>query len=167
MQRFTRVALAITPLAFVVLSGCATQSAPADSSAETPRQTPTGHFAQLQGKWDLLVLRGQYIRPQLQDVGVREVPSLTVDETGRIGGFSGVNRWSSSITIDEVQNGRFKPTQPVSTMMAGHATAMRIENMFYDALSRAALFDTTQTTAGVLVITKDDGEELMRFTRSR
>ena len=167
MQRFAKVALAVSPLALLTLSGCATQSTPAETDAQSPRETPTGHFAQLQGNWELLVLRGQYIRPQLQDVGVREMPSLTVDETGRIGGFSGVNRWSSSISIDEVQNGHFKPTQPASTMMAGHETAMRIENMFYDALSRAALFDTTQTAAGVLVITKDDGEELMRFTRSR
>jgi heat shock protein HslJ len=167
MQRFTKLALAITPLAFVALSGCAAQSAPSDAGTETPRQAPTGHFAQLQGNWELLVLRGQYIRPRLQEVGVREMPSLTVDETGRIGGFSGVNRWSSSISIDQVQNGHFKPTQPVSTLMAGHETAMQIENMFYDALSRAALFDTTQTAAGILVITKDDGEELMRFTRSR
>lgn len=152
-----------------LLGACAAQSAPDDrAAADGPTETqPTGHLAQLRGDWTLVVLRGQHIQPQLRDVGVERMPSLSLDDTGRLSGYSGVNRWNASLDIEGVQRGAFKPSQAAATKMAGHETAMRIENMFFDALTRSAKFDTDRTRDGVLIVRKDDGEMLMRFERNR
>lgn len=152
-----------------LLGACASHSA-ADRDAEsdrTARAEPTGHLAQLRGDWTLVVLRGQHIQPQLRDVGIERMPTMSVDELGRLSGYSGVNRWNASIDIEGVQRGEFEPTQAAATKMAGHETAMRIENMFFDALTRAARFDTGRLSDGVLVVQMEDGEPLMRFERSR
>ena len=167
MQRITTIIAAAGLTA--LLGACATQNAP-DEDTDRDRSAqaqPTGHFAQLQGDWTLVVLRGQHIQPQLRDVGVERMPTMSVDELGRLSGYSGVNRWNASIDLNGVQDGAFSPSQAAATKMAGHETAMRIENMFFDALTRAARFDTARLSDGVLVVQMEDGEPLMRFERSR
>lgn len=151
-------------LAILLLAGCASSPGSEGMSGEDA----SAQIERLSENWALVSIRGgPDIRPALQAAGIDSMPSLTYDqESGRIAGSGGVNRWSAALDTNALARGEFLSGPAMSTMMAGPDAAMRVEQAFLGALSQATRFDPKRTGDGVLVLRDDAGEELLRFEKT-
>ncbi len=115
-------ALCVVGLA-ALLAGC---GAPGGRTVSSPTD--------LRGEWRLREIGGQPIDRLLpiQD----RVPTMEVDADGRVTGFAGVNRYSTSLDLDALESGRFEIGEIISTKMAGPGESMAVEARFLDLLSR-------------------------------
>lgn len=93
--------------------------------------------------------------------GMRGVPlSVSVDarfEGGRVSGNSGVNTYGASYTAS---GSSLTVAQAVSTMMAGPAEAMQVEQDYLAALARSSSYTASSDT---LTIYDKDGGEILSY----
>jgi putative lipoprotein len=120
---------------------------------------------QVVGDWNLSSLMGKDIAPVLQQPGVRSEPTMTIAEDGKVSGFSGVNRYFSSLDFSRLAAGDFSLSPAGATKMAGTPEANQLENDFFTALNKVTGLDSSKLSEGVLSLLGEGGQELMRFVR--
>lgn len=113
------------------------------------------------GDWTLAGINGSDLAAMAAD----RVPTLTIGESGTASGFTGVNRWTSSLDLDALTSGVFDLGPTATTRMAGPPAAMDLENRFVTALNSVTGFDAGALSDGVLRLVGSDGGELLRFVR--
>lgn len=138
--------------AAVTISGC--QSGGGRSSTVVTRGIQA-----LTGEWDLSKLAGVDVSTLLpHDL---RPPSLNFGDDGRVSGFAGVNRLSSSLDLGQLAEGRFALAPAAVTKMAGPPKAMELEDRFLAALTKATGYSVT----GNRLTLTDKATELMEFVR--
>lgn len=90
------------------------------------------------GKWDLQELMGQAVSLAGPS---GEKPGFEITDDGRLAGFSGVNRFTSTLDMQKLLGGEFSLSPAAATKMAGPPEAMNLESRFFDALNRVTGFD--------------------------
>jgi hypothetical protein len=95
--------------------------------------------------------------------GMQGVPlGVKVDarfESGRVSGSSGVNTYGAAYTAS---GSNLTVSQAVSTMMAGPAEAMRVEQDYLAALNQSSTYTATGDT---LTIYDSGGKEILSYNR--
>lgn len=134
----------------VVLTAC--QSGPSSGSEAS--------LSSLLGDWTLQSLGGEDVASALP-AGAK-APNLRVSPEGRVSGFGGVNRLSSSLDVEAITKGDFKLSPIAATKMAGPPELMQLEDRFTRLLGEAAGFKVSGDTVQLF----DAGKQpLMRFVR--
>ncbi|MBL0921212.1 MAG: META domain-containing protein [Phycisphaerales bacterium] len=110
--------------ALLVATGCASLDG----------RAPTG-ASDLAGEWRLTDIGGEPLKTFLP-VGER-APTMTIEEDGRLSGFTGVNRMSGQLDPAALAEGRFGLGPMITTKMAGPGEAMAVEARFLDLLQKA------------------------------
>lgn len=152
-----RAALVSVPLATTgALVGCA---ASGNADAGAPLRAPVRVDA-LEGEWTLVALRGEELG-DLEALGVRRPPHLTIADDGAAGGSAGVNRLAARLVVRE--NGGATFTQAITTKMAGPPGAMDLEARYLLAINAA---DAVRVSDERLVFFSK-GVEVLRFARSK
>ena len=107
----------------------------------------------LQGEWVLQSIDGHELA-----AGSKR-PTLTFEPRGSISAFGGVNRLTSTVDVDALDNNTlsFKPF--ASTLMAGPPDLMALEAQYLTDLSRANRYHFD----GPNLILQDRHTELLRF----
>lgn len=113
----------------------------------------------LSGSWVLDSIEGQPVS-QVLPAGM-QYPSISVQPDGKLTGFGGVNRLSSSLDLSAAESGTFKITPMISTKMAGPPEAMSLESRFVNLLSETRSFNVS---TGTLRLSNARGE-IMVFNR--
>lgn len=113
----------------------------------------------LTGEWDLSKLAGVDVSSLLPQGS--KVPSLSFLEDGKVSGFTGVNRLSSSLDLSKLAKGEFALAPAATTRMAGPPEAMNVESQFLSALSKA----TGYQLDGNKLNLSDKAGELLSFVR--
>ncbi len=120
----------------------------------------------VQGDWTLDSLAGQSADSWLSKLGQGgRLPSMLVGEDGSVSGFSGLNRWTSSLDLNKLAGGDFDLSPAAATKMAGSPEAMNLESQFFNALSQVEGFDLKSLSDGALRLLDSNGAELMKFVR--
>jgi heat shock protein HslJ len=115
-------------------------------------------MAALSGEWTLDWMQGT--GPVAPSTG-RPAPSITIAPDGKVTGFTGVNRMSSSLDIARAAKGEFAMGPVASTRMAGPPEAMQLETGLLGALQRA----TRYRIDGDHLVLSDASEEVLRLAR--
>ncbi len=115
-------------------------------------------MASLAGEWTLDWMQGT--GPVAPSTG-RPAPSITIATDGKVTGFTGVNRMSSSLDTARAAKGEFALGPTASTRMAGPPEAMQLETDFLDALERA----TRYRIDGNHLVLSDASGEVLRLAR--
>lgn len=89
-------------------------------------------------------------------------PTLTVGEDGRLSGFSGVNRYTGSLSVDALARGLFNPGPVAATKMAGPPAAMDLESQFLETLGRADAY----SVEGDVLVLEGGGKGLLHFLKT-
>jgi heat shock protein HslJ len=134
----------------VALPAC--QSGPASGSEPS--------LNSLLGDWTLQSLGGEDV-PSALPAGAK-APSLRVSPEGRVSGFGGVNRLSSSLDVEAISRGEFKLSPVAATKMAGPPAAMQLEDRFTRLLGEATGFSVSGDTLQLFGAGK---QQLMRLVR--
>lgn len=121
------VAAAIVMLSSAMTS-CAAKHEPA---RPTPSEDP---LVKLVGNWTAIELDGA---PVTGVPDARGKPSLAVGANGRVSGFAGVNRFTGTLDLKALEQGRFATSPLATTRMAGPPESMQLEQRFLLAMSRA------------------------------
>ena len=111
-------------------------------------------MAPLVGEWSLTHLTGVRLSG-------RPVPTLLVEENGRIGGNTGVNSYGGQADLRQLAEGRLSLGPVISTKRAGTPEANRRESRFLAELQRARVWKLSGRT----LYLQAEGEELLRFYR--
>jgi heat shock protein HslJ len=93
----------------------------------------------LAGEWTLESIEGGDVA-KLLPAGARR-PSINIASDGKVSGFGGVNRLSSTLDVQAVPKGEFKLGPMISTRMAGPKESMDLENRFTRLLEQAGSFE--------------------------
>jgi len=149
----------VAGLAFVAsCAGCVARPA----AAEVLRAPDA--VASLEGDWTLVMLDGQEVGDPAT-VGLERAPHITIADDGAAGGFAGVNRFSTRLSLEGGPDGRASFAPVMATKMAGPREAMILEERFLRALARV---DAARLSEGggrlVFLIGAD---EALRFERAR
>ncbi len=115
-------------------------------------------MASLSGEWTLDWMQGT--GPVAPSTG-RPAPSITIATDGKVTGFTGVNRMSSSLDTARAAKGEFAMGPAASTRMAGPPEAMQLETNFLGALQRA----TRYRINGDHLVLSDASGEVLRLAR--
>ncbi len=110
------------------------------------------------GEWVLDWLEGSDPVP----AGARR-PTLAINPDGKVSGFAGVNRLSSSVDTAKLAKGDFAMSPAAVTRMAGTPGAMALESKYLDALGRA----TRYRVYGDRLVLSDGSNDLLRFARGK
>lgn len=113
------------------------------------------------GEWTLSKLEGTDIGSLLP--ASMKKPTLGFGADGKVTGFTGVNRLSSSIDMDALMRGEFKLAPAATTKMAGPAEAMNVENKFLSGLTQAKNFKLS----GDSLTLSDGAKQLMTFVKGK
>lgn len=116
--------------AFYFLCGCDSQS----KSAIPPITSLAGQ------NWICITLDGVAVETQ-------RPPTLIFDGSGRVNGFSGVNRFGGS--VESANAGQLHFGQMMSTKMAGPPEQMTLESSFLAALAGADRYSVTDTKLNI------------------
>jgi heat shock protein HslJ len=116
------------------LSGC---RAPAPSS----RPPPAPGIAKPVGEWKLTQLPGTDLA-----ASAVPLPTLSIASSGQVSGFSGVNRYTSTLDMAAASHGEFRLSPTASTRMAGIPEAQKLEDHYLAALQSATGFKADATT---------------------
>lgn len=92
--------------------------------------------------------------------GVESKATFHVDENGKVTGQAPCNRYFASA---EIKGSALTVGKPGATMMACEAKLMTQEQAFFGALEKVAGF---RVENGRLILTAEDGRELLRFAAS-
>jgi len=87
---------------------------------------------------------------------------MTIGTDGRVSGFAGINRYTSSLDVDRLQKGDFKLDGIASTRMAGSQEMMDLESKFTQALHEVTGF---KLDGGNLNLTRGLDDTLLKFSR--
>ncbi len=150
------LAAAVTSIALcgalMTASGCQGGGDHASSMVEQGIQALTG-------QWDLSSLAGVDLSKFLEQGS--SPPYLQVRDDGKVGGFAGVNRLSSSLDLGKLSHGQFSLAPAAVTKMAGPPKAMELEDKFLAALNKVTGYKVT----GDRLTLTDKAGELMAFAR--
>ena len=94
------------------------------------------------------------------DEGAR--PTLAVDSDGRVSGFSGVNRYTSALSPDDLDQGLFSLGPVATTRMAGPPEAMNLESRFLETLDKVSAY----SVQGDVLVLEDAREGLLYFLKT-
>lgn len=160
----TTIASLISTAALVLLLvlGCA--SSPDAANSNNPADADTA-LQSLRGEWLLTHLEGNALDTPAPDAAPNRRPTLNVFDADRVGGASGVNRWSTRIDAAALSAGGFRLSPIATTLMAGPPDAMRLEQQFVNALSRVTSYDPAKLRDNTLSLLGADNNELLRFSR--
>lgn len=155
--------LAIHALARVTVAAAAFFAAAALPACRSAPDAPAGErsITSLTGEWTLEQLRGVDLSGLLPPDARR--PSLSFDPDGKVTGFAGVNRLSSSLDLSALATGDFVLSPAITTKMAGPPASNRVETDFLSALGEATRF----RTAGDTLTLGNDTETLLTFVRGQ
>jgi heat shock protein HslJ len=154
MHRFARLSIASFTLltGTILFPGCQNGGADLLSTAESA-------IKGLTGDWDLSKLAGQDIASLLPAGNKR--PFLNFAEDGRVTGFTGVNRLTSSLDLAKLAKGEFALAPAATTRMAGQPEAMKVESEFLQAISSATGYKLDGNTLSLT----EKGRELLSFIK--
>lgn len=93
----------------------------------------------LAGEWTLESIDGMPVTSILP-IDARR-PTISIATDGKVSGFAGVNRISSSLAVADIPRGDFKLSPVISTKMAGPPASMDIESRYTQALNNTKAFD--------------------------
>lgn len=113
----------------------------------------------LVGDWMLTQINGQDVSAMLP-AGMK-APNFSLKDDGTFAGFGGVNRLASKVDLTELAKGKFKLGPTAATKMAGPAEAMKVEDLYTDALGKV---DGFKLRDGGLDLTQA-GKSLLSFVR--
>ena len=150
MQRAIFVAMMLIVAVMLVSRGC---------SSGSKVTSPDEALKMLSGDWVLKQLGGKDVASMLGQNG--RPPTMSFANDGRVSGFSGVNRYTSTIDVDRLAKNGFKLDGIASTRMAGPPEAMDLESKFTQALQEATGFKLDGSN---LNLTKGT-ETLLKFAR--
>ncbi|MBS0189739.1 MAG: META domain-containing protein [Phycisphaerales bacterium] len=145
----------------LVLSGgmCALWACESDKAHHGPSAPSIQNLA---GTWTLDSLLGQPFAQLVPQDAAAKRPTLDIRPDGKVSGFAGVNRLTSSLDVEGVKKGQFKLSPAAVTRMAGPAYAMALESKYLDALNKATGF----RMEGSSLVLLDGTTEMASFTRS-
>lgn len=89
-------------------------------------------------------------------------PTLSIDGDGLVSGFSGVNRYTGSLSLDALAQGQFSLGPVATTRMAGPPEAMDLESQFLETLSRVDAYGVE----GDVLVLEGAGEGLLHFLKT-
>lgn len=94
-----------------------------------PIRRQADSIADIAGLWSVETMNGSKIegRP----------PTLDIGQDGRVGGFAGVNRFTTTLDLQALREGRFRVEPAAMTRMAGPPEAMALESAFMQMLLAA------------------------------
>lgn len=146
-------AVAVALAAIVWFTGCQSGGSSGASSLTSIKD--------MVGEWTLSKLEGTDIGSLLP--ASMKKPTLGFGADGKVTGFTGVNRLSSSIDMDALMRGEFKLAPAATTKMAGPAEAMNVENKFLSGLTQAKNFKLS----GDSLTLSDGAKQLMTFVKGK
>jgi putative lipoprotein len=144
----------------LLLAGCAGLPAASTAAPDPPAAAGEGAVrwtvapALADTSWELVSMPGAALL-----VGMRGPLSLSVDQGGRVSGYSGVNRFGASA---RVEGDRLRFSQALATRMAGPPEAMALEADFLGRLQRVTGW---RIEADRLQLLEGSGSELMTLRR--
>ena len=150
MKRAIFAAVILVVALVVVSRGCSS------GGGKTEGDTLT----RLSGDWVLKQLNGQDVSSMLGQGG--RAPTMTIGTDGRVSGFAGINRYTSSLDVDRLQKGDFKLDGIAATRMAGSQEMMDVESKFTQALHEVTGF---KLDGGNLNLTRGLDDTLLKFSR--
>lgn len=123
--------------------------------------------AEAAGRESAKALAGEWVLDRLQGTdpvpaGARR-PTLAIAQDGKVSGFAGVNRYSSSLDTVKLAKGDFAMSPAVATRMAGTPGAMALESKYLEALGRS----TRYRIDGDHLVLSDASGGLLRFARGK
>jgi heat shock protein HslJ len=144
----------LVPLVVVLLglASCNSASRTGGSGAD-PLQS-------IVGEWTVERLGGQDVAAMLP--AGAPLPDLTIGSDGRVSGFGGVNRLSSTLDMQALAAGEFALTPIASTRMAGPPAMMEVESRFMGALESATRFHVD----GDALVLQRDQETVLEMRRA-
>ncbi|MCC6675968.1 MAG: META domain-containing protein [Phycisphaerales bacterium] len=146
--------LSVVAAAFSMMAGCSSSGGSAGASSLTS-------IKDLAGEWTLSKLEGTDIASLLP--ASMKKPTLGIGADGKVSGFTGVNRLTSSIDMDALMKGQFKLAPAATTRMAGPAEAMNVESKFLNGLMQAK---SAKVSGGTLSLS-DGAKELLSFVKGK
>lgn len=111
----------------------------------------------MEGDWQLVEIEGESIGGLIPADG--RAPEVRIADDGRISGFAGVNRFSGSLNVSALSDGRFEMGPAATTRMAGPSELMRLEDRFLRTLQGA---DSARLVDGRLVLRRS-GDAVLAF----
>lgn len=145
----TRFLLPLLTLGLLAATGCESTG----GSARDPLETLTGD-------WLLIQLDGNHGARLPDDEAAR--PTMTIDGEGRVSGFSGVNRYTSSLSVDDLARGLFSLGPVATTRMAGPPEAMDLESQFLETLGRVSAYGVRDDVLEL----EGGGQGLLQFSKT-
>ncbi len=115
----------------------------------------------LAGNWVLESLGGKNSAQLVPQDAAAKKPSLDIKSDGKVSGFAGVNRLTSSLDMAALSKGEFRMAPAATTRMAGPEYANKLESEFLSALQKANGF---KIDGSKLTLT-DGTSEVMKFVR--
>ena len=154
-----KMALAATLLAALsTLSGCASMSSVESMASSSVVKDMAG---KLFGNWDLTKLMGQDVS-SLLPAGAK-TPNLSFSPDGKVSGFGGVNRLSTSLDPKALATGDLKLAPAAATKMAGPTESMKVEDQFFSALTKVTGYKIDGDTLSL----KNGADTLMQFVKAK
>lgn len=146
-------------------SGCSSPGSDAGSSSLAGKSASE----LVVGSWTLTTLNGssKVLEQGTHDRTQRAWPSMSIEPDLRAAGSAGVNRWTSRLKPDGLNDGRFELAPVASTMMAGPPQSMRLESEFLGALAAARSIDLELLRDRQLSLFDAKGREVARFEQGR
>jgi heat shock protein HslJ len=111
------------------LSGCA--STPAEQSGGVATMN------QLTGEWVVTEIAGAAVT---SNATRRGAPTMTITPDGKVSGFSGVNRYSTTMDAAALASGNLTLRPAAMTRMAGSPEDMQLETSFTEALGKVTSY---------------------------
>jgi heat shock protein HslJ len=113
-------------------------------------------LAGLEGSWVLVALGGEPL-PELE-----QPVTLEIRGDGSVGGFSGVNRYNTTLHTSDLAEGHLAFGLVATTMMAGPPEAMEFERVFGERLAAVSTF----SVEGERLRLYAGGDEALTFERA-
>ena len=157
MKRVTCTAICLTLLmtTAAAMTGCRSGDGGTTDQGASERAVTA-----LRGAWTLEQIEGDAVAALLPE-GSR-APFISVDEAGRVTGFGGVNRLSSSLDIASASKGQWRLSPVITTKMAGPAQAMNLESRFVSLLGDAGTYEIDDQR---ITLFNGDRRGVLRFLR--
>jgi heat shock protein HslJ len=135
------------------LGGCAMSD-----SGSTSVRAPSGVDA-LEGDWTLVMIESDEVGDPASKQ-MRRAPNITIADDGAAGGFAGVNRFSTRLTVGADGKASFGPA--AVTKMAGPPEAMSFEDRYLRLLDSI----TGVRVGAERLVFLDGDREILRFVRA-
>jgi heat shock protein HslJ len=135
------------------LGGCA-MSDSGSSSLRVPM-----NIAALEGDWTLVMIESDEVGDPASKQ-MRRAPNITIADDGAAGGYAGVNRFSTRLTVGADGQASFGPA--AVTKMAGPPEAMSFEDRYLRLLDSI----TGVRVGAERLVFLDGDREILRFVRA-